>query len=42
MGCWGIALGPVVIKELNDRIVQIAQTRAGHTRAQDACRHHGG
>ena len=27
MGRWGIALGPVVIKELNDRIVQIAQTR---------------
>jgi transposase, IS5 family len=27
MGRWGIALGPGVIKEIHDRIVQIAQTR---------------
>src|SRR5271166_6740910 len=27
MGCWGVALGPAVIKEIHDRIVQIAQAR---------------
>ena len=27
MGRWGVALGPAVIKEIHDRIVQIAQAR---------------
>jgi len=27
MGRWGVALGPAVIKEIHDRVVQIAQAR---------------
>ncbi len=27
MGRWGVALGPAVIKEIHDRVVQIAQGR---------------
>jgi IS5 family transposase len=41
MGRWGVALGVDVVKQIHDRIVQMAR-QGGDERPSDACGYHGG
>ena len=42
MGRWGVAVGPVVVKQIHERIVQIARDHRVAQGPADARRHHGG
>src|SRR5207244_5357360 len=42
MGRWGVAVGPAVVKQIHDRMVQIARNQRVAEGAADARRHHRG
>ena len=42
MGRWGVAVGPEVIKQIHERMVQIAQANGVGCRAANARGHHRG
>ncbi|MGY4485407.1 hypothetical protein ACVWWR_004598 [Bradyrhizobium sp. LM3.2] len=42
MGRWGLAVDPETIRQIHDRIVQIAQQQRGDAGTQNACGYDGG